>query len=95
MKIKLPEIDKSTFPHEYVQVWWSDINSDASWLSEEKARQSKPTVCVSTGWLLSKKRRVHILCADINFNDDGTVGDVGNVTTIPTCNVIKVRKIKI
>ena len=93
--MKLPEINKNTINAKFVMCWWIDINSDASWTTLEKAKQSKPTICVSTGWLINEDKDTHILCGDINFEDDGTLADVGNVTTIPTVNIIKKKVIKI
>ena len=31
----------------------------------------------------------------VKFNDDGTIGDCGNTTTIPSVNIIKLTKIRI
>ena len=64
-------------------------------MSLEKAKASTPTICVSTGWLIRADKNVHVLVADINFEDDGTLADVGNVTVIPTMNVIKKKVLKI
>jgi hypothetical protein len=36
---------------------------------------------------------VHIIVADVNFEDDGSLGDVGNITTIPSSNILKIKKI--
>lgn len=93
--MKLPEINTKVINAKFVMCWWIDINSDASWTTLEKAKQSKPTICVSTGWLINEDKNTHILCGDINFEDDGTLADVGNVTTIPTVNIIKKKVIKI
>ena len=80
---------------DYYFCWWLDINSDASWLTQDKAKTTKPTICLSTGWLISTNNNCHRIASDYNFNDDGTLGDIGGVTTIPTRNVIKLTKIKI
>lgn len=93
--INIRQLNKKILKSKFVLVWWSDINSDSSWVSLEKAKASKPTICMSTGWLVKQDKDVHILCNDVNFNDDGTLGDVGNVTTIPSVNVIKIVNIKI
>ena len=42
-----------------------------------------------------KNKDVHIIAGDVNFNDDGTLGDVGNVTTMPSVNVLKIKKVSI
>ena len=56
---------------------------------------STPTICISTGWLIKKDKYVLIIVADVNFEDNGTLGDVGNITTIPSSNVLKIRKIRL
>lgn len=90
--MKIPEL-KIKMPFKIV--WWKDINSDASWQTFEAAKKSKPTICVSTGWLLRKDKDVVIICSDFNYDEDGKIDDVGNVTTIPTCNILSMRDIKI
>tara|TARA_R110000822_G_scaffold20594_3_gene65863 strand:+ start:1881 stop:2174 length:294 start_codon:yes stop_codon:yes gene_type:complete len=94
-KIILPKISKKILDADFVQLWWSDINSDASWLNLNVAKKSKPTNCVSTGWLIKKTGGIHVIAADLCFEDDGRIADVGNVTTIPTSNVIRIIKIKL
>jgi hypothetical protein len=94
-KIILPKLNKKTLNADFVQLWWSDINSDAGWQHLGSAIKSKPTICVSTGWLIKNSGGIHILAADLNFDDDGAIADVGNVTTIPSSNVIKIIKIKL
>jgi hypothetical protein len=93
--MKLHKITKKVINAKFVLCHWLDINSDASWMSLEKAKASTPTICVSTGWLIRADKNVHVLVADINFEDDGTLADVGNVTVIPTMNVIKKKVLKI
>jgi hypothetical protein len=95
-KVKqLPIVTKKILNADYVQLWWSDINSEASWLTLDVALASKATICISTGWLIKKDKDLHIICADMNFNDDDKLGDVGCITTIPSQNVIKIKKIKL
>ena len=91
-KFKLPDIPDIA---EFYMVWWVDINSDSSWLSPEKAKNTNPTICLTTGWLISTKNGCHRVAADYNFNDDGSLSDIGSVTTIPTRNIIKKKRIKI
>ena len=92
-KMKYPKVTKKILKADYVQITWSDINSDSSWKTLKDAMNSKTTICISTGWLIKADKDVHILVADVNFNDDGTLGDVGNITTMPTSNVLKVTKV--
>ena len=91
-KLELPEIPNSA---DFYMAWWLDINTDSSWLTPEKAKSTKPTICLTMGWLISTKDNCHRLAADYNFNDDGTLGDIGGVTTIPNRNIIKLQKVKI
>ena len=95
IKKNLPIVTKKILDADYVQVWWEDINSNSAWLKLEEARASKPTVCISTGWLIREDKEEHIIVADVNFEDNGHLGDVGNITTIPSKNVLKVKKIKL
>ena len=92
---QLPQVTKKILNADYVQLTWSDINSDSSWKTLKDAMNSTPTICISTGWLIKKDKDVHIIVADVNFEDNGTLGDVGNITTIPSSNALKIRKIKL
>ena len=50
--INIRDLKKKLLKSKFVLIWWSDINSDSSWVSLEKAKSSKPTICMSTGWLI-------------------------------------------
>jgi len=93
--MKLPTINKKILNAQFVSLYWKDINGSAEWVSLKDAVNSKVTICISNGWLLKADKDVHVLASDVNFNDDGTLGDVGNVTTMPTVNVIKIKKVKL
>ena len=95
IKKHLPIVTKKILDASYVQIWWEDINSNPAWLKLEEAKSSKPTVCISTGWLIREDREEHIVVADVNFEDNGTLGDVGGITTIPSKNVLKIKRIKL
>ena len=82
----VPEIP---FTYDFYLVYWEDIESDAGWKSLKEIQNMKPATCVSTGWLVKKDKKVHILMSDYNYNTKGDLGDGGNVTVIPTKNVIK------
>ena len=75
--------------------YWKDINASAIWTSLKEAKASKVTICITVGWLLRADKEVHIIAGDVNFNDDGTLGDVGNVTTMPSVNVLKIKKVSV
>jgi hypothetical protein len=94
-KTNLPLITKKILDADFVLVYWEDITSNSAWLNIHTAMESKSAICVSTGWLILKDKEKHILASDMNFEDNGTLGDVGNITTIPTQNVIKVKRIKL
>lgn len=92
--MKIPDL-KVKMPFKII--WWKDINSDAAWQTMDAAKKSQPTICVSTGWLLLKNKKVTIICSDFNYDesDNETISDVGNVTTIPTCNILSMKDVKI
>ena len=92
--MKLPTLHKKILDAPVVDVHWKDINSNSAWLNLKEAKNSKVTICITAGWLIKADKDVHIIVGDVNFNDDGTLGDVGNITTMPTVNVLKIRKIK-
>lgn len=93
--MKLPTINKKILDAPFVHCFWKDINSAAIWTSLKEAKASKVTICITAGWLLRADKDVHVIAGDVNFNDDGTLGDVGNVTTMPSVNVLKIKKVKI
>lgn len=88
-------MNKKVLKADFVSLYWKDINSNSAWLSLKDARESKATVCISNGWLIRADKDLHIVAADMNFNDDGSLGDVGGITTIPTTNVLRIKKVKI
>ncbi len=92
--MKLPTIHKKILNAPFVHVYWKDINSNSAWLNLKDARNSKVTICITSGWLIKADQYGHIIAGDVNFEDNGTLGDVGNITTMPTVNVLKIRKIK-
>jgi len=93
--MKLPEITKQVLNAPFVKIHWKDINSNSSWVNLKDAKNSKVTICITTGWLIKADKDVHIIVGDVNFEDNGTLGDVGNITTMPTVNVLKIKRIKV
>ena len=75
-------------------IYWEDIQSDSGWRELKDIQASKPAICVSTGWLVKKDKKVHILMSDYNYDDKGDLADGGNTTVIPTKNVIKKYEIE-
>ena len=75
-------------------MYWEDILSDSGWRDLKEIQDSKPAICVSTGWLVKKDKKVHILMSDYNYDEKGNLADGGNTTVIPTKNVIKKYEIE-
>ena len=93
--MKLPIINKKILDAPFVSLHWKDICGSAEWVSLKEARESRVIICISNGWLIRADKEVHVVAGDVNFQPDGTLGDVGNVTTIPTVNVLKIKKVKL
>ena len=85
-----PEIP---FTFDFYLIYWEDIQSDSGWRMLKDIQDSKPAICVSTGWLVKNDKKVHILMSDYNYDEKGDMGDGGNTTVIPTKNVITKYKI--
>ena len=82
------------FHYKFYLIYWEDIQSDSGWRDLKDIQESKPAICVSTGWLVKKDKKVHILMSDYNYDEKGNMADGGNTTVIPTKNVIKKYKIE-
>ena len=76
------------FHYKFYLIYWEDIQSDSGWRDLKDIQESKPAICVSTGWLVKKDKKVHILMSDYNYDEKGNMADGGNTTVIPTKNVI-------
>ena len=90
-KNDVPEIP---FLYDFYLIYWEDIQSDSSWKEMDTIKEMKPATCVSTGWLVKKDAKVHIVMSDYNYNAKMELGDGGNTTVIHTKNVIKKYKIE-
>ena len=82
------------FHFKFYLIYWEDIQSDSGWRELKDIQASKTAICVSTGWLVKKDKKVHILMSDYNYDDKGDLADGGNTTVIPTKNVIKKYEIE-
>jgi len=82
------------FHYKFYLVYWEDIQSDSGWRDIKDIQSSKPAICVSTGWLVKKDKKVHILMSDYNYDEKGEMADGGNTTVIPTKNVIRKYEIE-
>ena len=94
-KIKLPEFNKKNFPYTLVTVYWEDIVGDASWADITDIKKSKTAICCSFGWLVARNSKTTVIMADFIFEDNGKIKQCGGYTTIPTKNVLSIKKIKL
>ena len=93
-KIKIPKINKKNFPYSLVSIHWEDIVSESSWDDIVDIKKSKTAVCCSIGWLVEQNPDRTIVMADYSFEDNKTIKVGGNYTTIPTKNILSLKKIK-
>ena len=94
-KNKLPVIDKKNFPYTLVMVYWEDIVGDASWADITDIKKSKTAICCSFGWLVTHNSTTTVVMADFIFEDSSKIKQGGGYTTIPTKNVLSIKKIKL
>ena len=94
-KRKLPEINKKIFPYDLVMAYWEDITSECSWVDISDIKKSTTAICCTVGWLVKQDSNSTILMADYSFEDNKEIKQGGNYTTIPTKNILKIKKIKI
>jgi len=96
-RYKIPSFQTDTFPEvdDFVFVHWVDANSTSEWCEISKAKKTKLSTCVSTGWLINKNSTEVTLMSDLTWEDDGSIKEGGNNTTIPMSNVIQINKLKI
>ena len=65
-KTNEPEIP---FTFDFYLIYWEDIQSDSGWRPLKDIQESKPAICVSTGWLVRKDAKVHVVMSDYNYDD--------------------------
>ena len=94
-KIKIPETNRKNFPYTLSLIWWEDIVSESSWSDIVDIKKAKTAVCCSIGWIVKKDSKSTILMADYSFEDNKEIKQGGSYTTIPTKNILKIKKIKI
>ena len=94
-KIKIPERNRKNFPYTLNLVWWEDIVSECNWADIVDSKKAKTAVCCSVGWLVKEDSNSTVLMADYSFEDNKEIKQGGNYTTIPTKNILKIKKIKI
>lgn len=96
-KYIVPLFNRDTFPEtdDYVFVYWVDANSDACWVDISKAKKTQLSICLSTGFLINKNSTEVTVMSDLTWEDDGSIKEGGNTTTIPMSNVIQIQKAKL
>jgi len=92
-KRNLPKL--SIFPHEFVIIYWVDIESDSGWRQLEDVYKDVLPICVSSGWLVKADDEVTRLVSDFNLDSDGKIAEVGSTTIIPTCVIREIIKVNI
>ena len=93
-KKKLPTIDKKNFPYELAMVYWEDIVGDAGWAEIPDIKNSNTAVCCSFGWLVLQNEDKTVIMSDFIFENNGKIKTGGGYTTLPTTNVLQIKKIK-
>ena len=93
-KRKLPNIDKKNFPYQLVQLLWEDIVGDAGWADIPDIKSTNTAVCCSLGYIVVNNDKKLVIMSDFIFEDNGKIKTGGGYTTIPTKNVLKIKKIK-
>ena len=93
-KKKLPVINKKNFPYKLVMVYWEDIDGSCEWSDIPDIRNSKTAICCSFGWLVEQNDKTTVIMADFIFENNGKIKTGGGYTTIPTQNVLEIKKIK-
>jgi len=70
-----------------VIVLWKDIVSDCSWQPKDNV-DIEPALCKSVGWLIEKNEETIKIAGSQNSQD------WGDVTCIPTVNVIEIKNLR-
>ena len=94
-KRKIPEVNKKNFPYPLVRIYWEDIIGETNWSDIVDIKKSKTAICCSVGWLINENSTTTVVMADFSFEDNGDIKQGGNYTTIPTKNVLTIKKLKI
>jgi len=94
-KRKLPELTKKIFPYDLVIAYWEDIVSDCSWIDIHDIKKSTTAICCTVGWLVRQDEDMTILMSDCSFEiNNKEIKQGGGHTTIPTKNILKIKKLK-
>ena len=60
-----------------------------------KIKKAKTAVCYSVGWLMAETTKTTVIMSDLSFEDNHEIEQGGSYTTIPTKNVLSIKKIKL
>ena len=93
-KKKLPSIDKKNFPYELAMVYWEDIVGDAGWAEIPDIKNASTAICCSLGYIVFQDDNRTVIMSDFIFEDNGKIKTGGGYTTLPTTNVLQIKKIK-
>ena len=91
----LPQLNQKKFPYDLVLVTWEDIVSSSEWEYISEIKNTKTAICTSVGWLVEENSKNTIIMADFSFEENGEIKQGGSFTTIPTKNVLSIKKIKL
>ena len=75
--------------------WKFDWDWETNWTDIVDIKKSKTAICCSVGWLINENSTTTVVMADFSFEDNGDIKQGGGYTTIPTKNVLAIKKIKI
>ena len=92
---KLPQLNQKKFPYDLVLITWEDIVSSSEWEYISEIKNTKTAICTSVGWLVEENSKNTIIMADFSFEETGEIKQGGSFTTIPTKNVLSIKKIKL
>ena len=95
IKLKLPKLNTKNFPYQLVMCYWEDTVSDASWIDIVDIKKAKTAICCSVGWLIKNDDKVTVVMADYSFEENKEIKQGGSYTTIPTKNVLSIKKLKL
>jgi hypothetical protein len=86
---------RKNFPYDLVLITWEDIVSCSEWSYISEIKKSKTAVCSSVGWLIERNNTTTVVMADLSFEENKEIKQGGSYTTIPTKNIISIKKIKL
>ena len=95
LRRKLPQLNRKKFPYDLVLITWEDIISSSEWEYISEIKNTKTAICTSVGWLVEENSKNTIIMADFSFEENEEIKQGGSFTTIPTKNVLSIKKIKI